>query len=228
MSSQLPVPLPLALSRPEDARRQWAVRRQLGAAARGLFLAGLVYFVVLSGVLPMTAATGNVLLGLATILGLTRAARGIWAMRVARHLMLGWGARRGLGRTASSRSMVTGPEQAEVRAPQSADQRAILALTSAADAAPDGIYGQARARGLALVDEMATLRGLLADASLTEVLRRPVAEALARAEDDLGALTHALSALSRADQSDQPDLLAKLAARLEVEAPIPSGLYAPA
>lgn len=221
--SSTAAPLPLAVHHPEAARRRWGVRRQLRAARRGLVLAGLVYFVVLSGVLPMSAAAGNVLLGLATVLGLTRAARGLWAMRVARHLMLGWRARRGIARATAPRPLeaVPSPEL-------SADARAVLALTPAADSDPSGVVGQARTRALALVHEMATLRGLLADRTLTEVLRRPLAEALARAEDDLGALTHALTAVAHADRSDQPDLLARLAARLEVEAPLPTGLYAPA
>lgn len=225
MSTQLSGPLPLALSRPEDARRRYGVRRQLRAARRGLFLAALVYFVVLSGVLPMSAAAGNVLLGLATVLGITRAARGLWALRVARHLMMGWGARRGLGRRRYPE--LAGPAPASIEA-RTADQRAIFALTASADADPGGIYGQARTRGLALVQHLTELRALLADSTLAEVLRRPVAESLARAEDDLGALTHALTALSRADQADQPDLIEKLAARLEVEVPVPTGLYAPA
>lgn len=225
MSAHSPAPLPLALSRPEDARRQYSVRRQLRAARRGLVLSALVYAVVLGGILPMSAFAGNVLLVLATILGITRAARGLWALRVARHLMMGWGARRGIGRQRYPE--LAAPTEAPTLV-RTADQRAIVALTPAAEGDPNGIYGQARSRGLALVDEMTELRALLGDTTLTEVLRRPVAESLARAEDDLGALTHALSALSRADQAEQPDLLEKLAARLEVEAPVPSGLYAPA
>jgi len=204
------------------ARRRWVAWRQFRAARRGLVLAALVYFVVLSGAIPMSAAAGNVLLALATILGITRAARGIWAMRVNQHLVDGWTARRGLRRAPVAQL------DAPSRPNHNADERAILALTRTADATPEGIYAQARARGLTLTAQMRELRELLADNDLTEVLRRPVAEALARTEDDLGALTLALSELSRADRADQPDLLERLAARLEVEAPVPAGLYAPA
>lgn len=204
------------LQDPTRARQRWVAWRQLRAARRGLVLAALVYTVVLSGALPMSAAAGNLLLGLATILGITRAARGIWAMRVNQHLVDGWTARRGLRRVA--------PAQLET-CDQTADERAIVALTRTADSAPDSIYAQARARALSLTAELSELRELLADPSLTEVLRRPVAETLARTEDDLGALTLVLSELS---QTNQPDLLERLTAHLEVETPMPVNLYAPA
>jgi hypothetical protein len=172
----------------------------------------------------MTAGTGQLLLGLATVLGITRAARGLWALRVAGHLMRGWGARRGIGRVS-----IEVPGQAQpIPVQPTADHRALHVLTPDATAQPDGIHAQARKRGTTLVDELGTFRRLLADPSLSEILRRPVAESMARAEDDLGALTHALTALARADRAEQPDLLEKLAARLEVEQPIPVGLYAPA
>lgn len=209
---------PHAVLLQDTARRRWVAWRQYRAARRGVVLAGLVYFVVLSGALPMSAAAGNILLALATVLGITRAARGLWAMRVNQHLVDGWTARRGLRRA---------PVQQLTEAPtHSADERAILALTRTADSAPAGIYAQARTRGMALSAQMRELSELLADKELTEVLRRPVAEALARAEDDLGALTMALAELSRADRAEQPDLLERLAARLEVETPVPVGLYA--
>lgn len=211
--------IPQALDQPDRARRRWLVRRQARGALLGLALSALVYAVVLTQAIPMPAGAATFLLVMATILGLTRAARGLWALRVARHLMVGWQSRRGT---------LHGPvSQAPPHNHQSADVRAILALTHHAEEDPASVHSLARVRGLALVDQMAELKDLLADPSLAEVLRRPVAESLARCEADVGVLTEALVALADADKAEQPDLVAQLAARLEVVRPVPAGLYQP-
>ncbi|MCB9765562.1 MAG: hypothetical protein H6739_37655 [Alphaproteobacteria bacterium] len=190
--------------------RQRHVARNLRRSVRGIFFALLVVGVVLSGALPMSATTANVLLVLAGTLGLTRAMRALWAVRVARHLLGGWGRRRIPGRWRPVQAL-----PAPAAPPESADRRAVRALTVNAD---EPLVERARVQALALVDRMEELRGLLADTDLSAVLRRPLAEALAGTEADLEALLQALSELSDSNEASQrADLLQRLAARLEVD-----------
>lgn len=195
------------------AHRQRIVMRQASAARRGVLLAMLVIGVTLSGILPIPAATQSVLLVLAATLGLTRMMRGIWAARVARHLMRGSIQRRGLGP----------PLLADAHT-ESADRRAVKALTSGPD---DPLVARIRAHGLRQVDRMEALRRILADASLSAALRRPVAEELARVETELEAILSAMGELAGADRSSRQDLLSQLVARLEVDRQLPAGIYAP-
>ncbi|MCB9742325.1 MAG: hypothetical protein H6741_25790 [Alphaproteobacteria bacterium] len=196
--------------------RRRMLRRQARAAVRGVAFAVGVIALVLSGVLPMGPGTQTLLLGLAGFLAVTRALRGLWAMRVARHLMRGWSARRL-------------PQRARFALPappaESADRRAVLALTELPD---EPLVARAREHGLALADRMGELKDILADAGLSAALRRPVAEELARVERELEELLSALGELSGADRRQRVDLLTRLAARLEVDAAVPEGLYAPA
>lgn len=201
------------------ARRR-RVARNLRMSVRGVMFAGVVMAVVLSGVLPMAAGTSSVLLGLASVLAITRLVRGLWAVRVARHQLTGW--RRRALPAPVARAQITGPV-AETR--ESPDRRAVRALTSKGG---EPLVARARARGLAMVDRMEELNDLLADSALSSVLRRPVAEELARTESDLEALLSALTDLSRAETTQRDDLLQRLAARLEVDRAVPAGLLAPA
>ncbi|MCB9743547.1 MAG: hypothetical protein H6741_05930 [Alphaproteobacteria bacterium] len=195
--------------------RRRVVRRQARAAVRGVLFAAFVVGVVLSGALPMSAGTQALLLGLAGLLGVSRALRGLWAMRVARHLVHGWSARRLPGRRPLA---LPGPVD-------SADRRAVLALTELPD---EPLVSRAREHGLGLADRMGELQGILADGALSPALRRPVAEELARVERELEELLSALGELSGADRRQRVDLRSRLAARLEVDAQVPEGLYAPA
>jgi len=205
-------------------RRQ--VSRNLRMSVRGVAFSLLVMGVVASGIIPMSSTVASVLLALAGTLALTRTLRGLWAVRVARHLLGGWSRRRIGGRRGwrewREPSQVAGPV-AEPVATETADRRAVKVLTSDGD---EPLVVQARARGLALVDRLDALRVLLADGSLSGVLRRPVAEELARTETDLEALLVALGELSRAEETQRDDLLQRLAARLEVEVGVPAGLLA--
>ena len=149
------------------AHRQRIVIRQASAARRGMLFAMLVIGVTLSGILPISAATQSILLALATTLGLTRMMRGIWAARVARHLMHG---------SIQRRRRLGPPPLLDAQA-ESADHRAVKALTNGPD---DPLVARIRAHGLRQVDRMEALRRILADASLSTTLRRPVAEELAR------------------------------------------------
>lgn len=207
------------------ARRR-TVSRNLRMSVRGVAFAALVAGIVTSGVIPMSATAASMLLGLAGVLAVTRILRGLWAVRVARHLVGGWSRRRMGWRQPMQ---ITGPVagQAALAAPkaESADRRAVKALTSEGD---EPLVARARTRGLALVDRLDELKALLADTDLSGVLRRPVAEELARTETDLEALLLALSELSRAEEAQRDDLLGRLAARLEVEGAVPAGLLAPA
>jgi hypothetical protein len=207
------------------ARRR-AVSRNLRMSVRGVAFSVLVAGIVTSGLIPMSATVASVLLGLAGALAVTRILRGLWAVRVARHLFGGWSRRRMAWRQPLQ---VAGPVAGQVALPapkpESADRRAVKALTSADD---EPLVARARARGLSLVARLDELKALLADTDLSGVLRRPVAEELARTETDLEALLLALSELSRAEEAQRDDLLQRLAARLEIEGAVPAGLLAPA
>ncbi|MDG1484542.1 MAG: hypothetical protein P8R54_33455 [Myxococcota bacterium] len=196
------------------AHRQRIVVRQARAARRGVLFAMLVIGVTLSGILPIPAATQSILLALAATLGITRMMRGIWAARVARHLMRGSIQRRRRGP----------PQLTDARA-ESADRRAVKALTDGPD---DPLVARIRAHGLRQVDRMEALRRILADAALSAALRRPVAEELARVETELEAILSAMGELAGADRSSRQDLLSQLVARLEVDTQLPAGIYAPA
>jgi hypothetical protein len=213
----------LALAR----RRQ--VSRNMRMAVRGVAFSLIVMGIVVSGLIPMSSTVASVLLALAGTLALTRTLRGLWAVRVARHLLGGWSRRRIGGRWGGREPVqITGPvaDQAALVAPaETADRRAVKVLTSEGD---EPLVAQARARGLSLVDRLDELKVLLADVELSGVLRRPVAEELARTETDLEALLMALGELSRAEEAQRDDLLQRLAARLEVEVGVPAGLLAPA
>jgi hypothetical protein len=199
------------------ARRQ-RVSRNLRMSVRGVGFAMGIIGLVLSGIIPMGAGTSALLLALAGTLAFTRLLRGLWAVRVARHQLRGWRHRH----LAGAPLALPGPVHA---APESADRRAIRALTSHDD---EPLVARARARGLEMVDRMDELKGLLADNALSSVLRRPVAEALARTETDVEALLGALTDLSHAEDAQRDDLLQRLAARLEVDRAVPAGLLAPA
>jgi len=173
-------------------------------SVRGLAFSAVVVGIVLSGVIPMSGAAASLLMGLAGFLAVTRTLRGLWAVRVARQLVRGWGHRR-LGRLAP-RAL---PAPAEV----SADRRAVMALTAEAD---EPLVGRARQHALHLVDRGDELAALLADSALSPVLRRPVAEERARVEQDLEALLLALTELRQGEHEQRQDLQQQLAARLEV------------
>lgn len=200
------------------AHRQRIVRRQARAARRGLLFAALVIGVTLSGALPLSAATQSIVLMLAGTLALTRIMRGMWAARVARHLMHGSVHRQLPSR--APRALLTD------RAPQeSANRRAVRALT---ESPSDPLVERIRVHGLRLVDRMDALKSILADGSLSAPLRRPVAEELARVETELEAILSAMSELAGTDRSSRQDLLSQLVARLEIDRQLPAGLYAPA
>ena len=189
-------------------QRHRMVRRQARAAARGVLFSLAVIGLALSGLLPMAASTQSLLLLLAGTLAITRLLRGLWAARVARHLAQGWVARHRLA-----------PER-----PVSANRRAVLSLTELPD---EPLVAQARRLGLAHVSRMEELQGILADPGLAAPLRRPVAEELARVEAELESLLAALVELTGADRRQRQDLLGQLSARLELEGPVPDGLYTP-
>ena len=197
------------------AHRQRIVRRQARAARRGVLFAMLVIGVTLSGVLPIPAATQSILLMLAGTLALTRMMRGLWAARVARHLMHGTVHRQLPGRRHPQLTV----------AQESANRRAVKALTESPD---DPLVGRIRAYGLRLVDRMDALKDILADGSLSPALRRPVAEELARVETELEAILSAMGELAGTDRSSRQDLLSQLVARLEIDRALPAGLYAAA
>jgi len=200
------------------AHRQRIVRRQARAARRGVLFAALIIGVTLSGALPISVATQSILLMLAGTLALTRLMRGLWAARVARHLMHG-----SVHRQLPSRA----PQALRIdRAPhESANRRAVRALTESPD---DPLVERIRAHGLRLVDRMDALKDLLADGGLSAPLRRPVAEELARVETELEAILSAMSELAGTDRGSRQDLLSQLVARLEIDRQLPAGLYAPA
>ena len=187
--------------------------RQLRSSRRGLVLSAAFAAALLTGLLPVPAAALPVLLGLTALFGITRLMRGFWALRVARHRFSGWRARRHIVEQSEATRIV----------PESADRRAGIALTPAGG---EPLLGRVRERGLQLADRLTELRGILADAGLSPALRRPVAEALARSEEELEALLAAVGELARADERQREDLLARLAARLEIDEAVPSGLYA--
>ena len=199
------------------AHRQRIVRRQARAARRGILFALLIIGVTLSGVLPIPAATQSLLLMLAGTLALTRAMRGLWAARVARHLMRGTVYRQIPVRT----HQLTDRQRVQ----ESADRRAVKALTDSTD---DPLVTRIRTYGLSLVDRMEELKAILADSGLSPTLRRPVAEELARVETELEAILSAMGELAGTDRSHRQDLLGKLVARLEIDRQLPAGLYAPA
>ena len=205
--------------------RHRQVSRNMRMSVRGVVFSVIVMGIVASGLIPMSSTVASVLLALAGTLALTRTLRGLWAVRVARHLLGGWGRRRIGGRRGwRGPAQITGPVagQAAIAAPpESADRRAVKVLTTGGD---EPLVVRARARGLALVDRLDELRVLLADSALSGVLRRPVAEELARTETDLEALLMGLGELSRAEEAQRDDLLGRLAARLEVEVGVPAGL----
>jgi hypothetical protein len=198
------------------ARRHRVVRYQARTAARGVLLAVLVIGVTLSGAIPMAAGTQGMLLTLAVTLGLMRLLRGLWAARVARHLMVGWTARR-LPPTPARRLLPAPTEDANARA--------VRVLTDIPD---EPLADTVRAHGLKMAGRMAALKGVLADSDLASSLRRPVAEELAHLEGELESLLGALGELARADRRQRQDLLSQLTARLELDRPLPAGLYAPA
>ena len=76
---------------------------------------------------------------------------------------------------------------------------------------------RAREHALRLVDRGDELQALLAESSLSPVLRRPVAEERARVEQDLEALMLALTELRQSETEQRQDLLQALAAKLEVD-----------
>jgi len=198
------------------ARRQRFVRYQARTAARGVFLAALVIGVTLSGVLPMAAGAQAALLLLASLLGLTRLLRGLWAMRVARHLVEGWTARQ-LPQARAVRALPAPVEDANARA--------VRVLTDVSD---DPLAERVRTHGLRMARRMAELKAILGDGQLSSSLRRPIAEEIAHIEAELESLLGALGELARADRSQRQDLLSQLTARLELDRRVPAGLYAPA
>jgi hypothetical protein len=200
------------------AHRQRIVRRQAAAARRGVLFAMLIIGVTLSGVLPIPAATQSVLLMLAAALAFTRLMRGLWAARVARHLMQGT-----VQRQLPHRRPVA--LLADPSARESANHRAVKALTDIPD---DPLVSRIREHGLRQVDRLDELKRILADGSLSPALRRPVAEELARVETELEAILSAMGELSGADRGSRQDLLSQLIARLEIDRQLPAGLYAPA
>ena len=200
------------------AHRQRIVRRQARAARRGVFFAVLIIGVTLSGALAIPAATQSVLLMLAGTLAITRLMRGLWAARVARHLVRGTVYRRLPGRY--PRALITAQTIQE-----SANRRAVKALTESPD---DPLVSRIRAHGLRLVDRMDELKRILADSSLSPALRRPVAEELVRVETELEAILSAMGELAGTDRGHRQDLLSQLVARLEIDRQLPAGLYAPA
>lgn len=181
------------------------IARNLRMSFRGLLFSAVVVGIVLSGAIPMSASAASLLLGLAGFLAVTRAVRGLWAVRVARQLVRGWGHRR--LRQVAPRAL---PAPAE----ESADRRAVMALTAEQD---EPLVAQARQHALRLVDRGDELAALLADSALSPVLRRPVAEERARVEQDLEALMLALTELRQGEREQRQDLLQQLAARLEVD-----------
>ena len=188
------------------ARRRFA-RRQARAAVRGLILAAGFAWLITSGLLAVPLAAKSVLLTLTGLFALTRLMRGLWAARVYRHLAYGW-RRRHL--------------PAQLPAPTSPDRQAVLVLTER----DEPLIQRAREHGLALVDRMERLRTVLADAELSAGLRRPVAEELARLEEELEALMSLLGEVARPDRRSEQDVFGRLAARLEVASGVPDGLYA--
>lgn len=184
------------------------VARNLRMSFRGLLFSAVIVGIVLSGALPMSATAASMLMGLAGVLAVTRAVRGLWAVRVARQLVRGWGHRR-FRRVAPQRAL-TGPTSGTT---QSADHRAVLALTTDQD---EPLVQRAREHALGLVSRGDELQGLLADSGLSPVLRRPVAEERARIEADLEALMLALTELRQGEREERQDLLQRLAARMEV------------
>ena len=213
--------LPTALA---PHHRRYLIRRQARAAARGVVSAGLFAGALLSGLIPVPAAALPVLLGLTAAFAGLRLLRGMWAFRVARHRMTGWRSRRQHWREVSLSPEHTA--QVAARAvPETADRRAIRLLTEGQE---EPLFAKAQEHGLALADRLVALRGVLAESELSKVLERPIAEELARTEQQLEALVGALSELGRADERQRGDLLERLAARLEVDRGVEPGLYAPA
>lgn len=215
--------LALALS---PQHRRYLARRQGRRALRGLALAGLFAGGLLSGLVPVPPQALPPLLALTAAFAGLRLMRGLWAVRVARHRVHGWRARRA---PTAWRSIEVSAEElahtARQAAPESADRRALRLLT------PDQgepLLARARTHGLALVDRLESLRGVLAESELSRVLEKPVAEELARTEAELEALVTALGELTRAEGRQRSDLLERLAARLEVDGTVEPGLYAPA
>lgn len=198
------------------AHRQRIVRRQARAARRGILFAAVVVGVTLSGALPISAATQSILLMLAGSLALTRMMRGLWAARVARHLMHGSVHRQLPNRTPRTLRTDQAPQE-------SANRQAVRALTESPD---DPLVERIRSHGLRLVDRMDGLKNILADAGLSAPLRRPVAEELARVETELEAILSAMGELAGSDRSSRQDLLSQLIARLEIDRQLPAGLYA--
>lgn len=205
------------------AHRRRYVRWQARKAFWGVLAAAAFSTAVVTGAIPVSAAAQPLLLTLAFLFAMTRLMRGIWAARVARHLLVGWSDRRMDRRLvrAPVRALPgpVAPPMAAPRAPDSADRRAVMALTQGED---ELLIRRARAQGLALADRMGELRGILADGGLTASLRRPIAEELARAEAELEALLSALGELGGADRAERHDVLGRLAARLEVEQATPA------
>jgi hypothetical protein len=181
------------------------VARNLRMSFRGLLFSAVIVGIVLSGALPMSASAASMLMGLAGVLAVTRAVRGLWAVRVARQLVRGWGHRR-LRQVA--------PHRALPAPSQSADHRAVMALTADHE---EPLVQRAREHALGRVSRGDELQSLLADSELSAVLRRPVAEERARVEADLEALMLALTELRQGEREQRHDLLQRLAARLEVD-----------
>jgi hypothetical protein len=207
------------------ANRRRYVRRQARAAVRGVLFALAVIGVVLSGALPMSAGLQSLVLTLAGVLAVTRLMRGLWAARVARHLAWGWHARRLSGPRYALLPDTGRAVAALPPPPESANRRAVMALTDIGD---EPLVERAREHGLRLVDRLSELQDVLADQELSPGLRRPVAEESARVEAELETLLSALGELGSADRRQRQDVLARLSARLEIDAELPAGLYAPA
>ncbi len=216
--------LPLELA---HHHRRHMIRRQGRAAFRGLVLAGIFASALVSGALPVPAAALPALLALTAAFAGLRLLRGLWAVRVARHQWYGWRARQvqRRGWRTIEISAEEGAERTKAARPETADRRAIALLT---EGQSEPLFERAKDHGLELADRLVELRAVLTEAELSKVLERPIAEELARTEQELEALVGALSELSRADERQRGDLLERLAARLEVDRSVEAGLYAPA